>query len=508
MNEPHQSTNMKPLNNINVPFRIFIPTGGSRFTVPLKKHLLKDEYLFHFDHLILSPDLYNKESQVKDYDPDLENESEERYPFQLDFNYAADFYKTEQNANKYIQDAKRHTDHNSTLIAINTFFEGTKVVTQKYPPVIFDWSLLAPITAHKDVNEYHKNGLFLLYKAKVDDPSLHDWLPPGSRMPGINNWQFPTTISDSVVASTIRIRMHLAPNVEIGFSNENLLNAFGFSTNQYTPKSTPSAQIKFFNSHPTEYLTIVGEKPVGDLTISQLNKITLYVYKKKVRSPEGVLTTKRKNLIKPEKLAEDYNKGFSEMAEKSVHSLSLDYTPSERKFKFTYPATPGLTTDIYIDPEAAEQLGYPRGTHKITQGTEPGPIKNATDITDIVKESMTIVYDVGLATVSHDDDTDFQTQQFTNKVMATLYPKKDGTMKMSTKRKPYSPKAFLSYFAMPQLAFTISRFSENGQPVPLSLPTGSYISGELVGQKYTCPTDKQTNNEKRCRLHVTDENKL
>lgn len=475
---------MDESSNINIPFYIRIPPGGSQFIIPLDRHFVKEGYQFYFDNLLLVPDLYSKEAQVKEYDPDLENEFEHKYPFQLEYNYAEDYYKTENNANKYIQNPKTEVDVNSTLMAINKFFEGTKVVGQKWSPVIFDWGMLPGIESGKDLNEYTKGGLMMLYKAKQDDPSLHDWLPPGSRMPGINNWKYPITAEDPMVNRLLRIRMHLAPNVEIGFSNENLLQAFGFSTKQYTPKSAANAQIKFFNSDPFEYLTIVALSPVGNLTLSALNKITLYNHQKKVMSPEGVLITKRKHLTQPDKLAEDYNKGFSKMAEKCMHSLNLGYTLSTKTFKFTYPTTPGLTTDIYIDPEVAKQLGYPRGTHKIKQGTEPSPLENATSMTDIVLKSMTIVYDVGLASVYHEDDTNYQTLQFTNKVMATLYPENDGTMRMMRKTEPDMPKAFLSYFAEPQLVFTIKRFSEDNKPVPLSLPTGSYITGELVGKKY------------------------
>jgi hypothetical protein len=470
-------------NNIHIPFRIYIPPGGSQFSIPIKRHLLKDEYEFFFDYLYLQPDLYSKEAQVMDYDPESENEYEHSYPFQLEFNYDSKYYTTEGDANKYSQNTTTDLDISKTLVSINQFFESAKVVGQKYPPVIFDWGMATAIATGKDLNDHTGTGIYLLYHVKVDDPSLHDWLPPGSRMPGLNNWQFPITLSDPLVSPLIRIRMHLAPNVEIGFSNEKLLDAFGFSNKQYIPKPSSNAQIKFANPDPFKYLTIVGANPIGPMTPSTLNKISLYVHKKKVRSPEGVLITKRGHLTKPELLAQDYNKGFSEMAERCLHSLSLDYIPATKKFKFTYPTTRGLTTDIYLDPEPAEHIGYPRGTHKITQGTEPSTIENKIADMDIVKECRTIVFDVGLATVYHDDETDYQTQQFTDKVMTNLYPTIKGTMEMKSQYDNNPNTAHLSYFSLPQLKFTIKRYSEGSEPVSLSLPTGSYVIGNLVGQK-------------------------
>ena len=474
---------MESLSNIYIPFRKRIRPDGNRFTIALPRKKIEEGYQFYFGNLSLTPDLFSKRSQAMGYDPELEQEFEYYYPFQLEFNYGAEYYKSDKNANKYIQDPRTETDINTTLIAINKFFEGTKVVGQKWPPVIFDWGLLTGIQSGMDLNEFNKMPLKFLYNKTEDDPSFHDWLPAGSRMPGINNWAYPTEPKDPMTLKTTYIRMHLAPNVEIGFSNDGLLNAFGFTTNQYVPKTAANAQIKFYNPDPCNYLTIVGEAPVGTMKATVNNKITLYIHSKKVRSPEGVLVTKRKNLIDPAKLAEDYNKGFSEMAEICQHSLTLNYKPSTKTFSFTYPTTPNLTTDIYLDPEVAEQIGYPKGTNKITQGTEPKPLANEQDISDFIKIAQTIVYDVGQATVYLEGETNFQTIQFNNKVMATLVPQTDGTMRLQCNSGPDVPTAFVSYFGMPQLEFYITRFSEASEPVPLSLPIGSYIEGQLVGRK-------------------------
>lgn len=469
--------------NIYIPFRIYIPAGGSQFTIPLERHLLKEEYEFHFDTLLLMPDLYSKQAQTRDYDPPMENEFEHSYPFHLEFNYGPKYYSAEGDAHKYVQNPSSEVDLSTTLIGINKFFEGKKAVGQKWPPVIVDWAMLPAILSGKDANQYTRDSLYVTYQTKTDDPSLHDWLPSGSRMPGLNNYQFPTGDMDPMVYKLLRVRLHLAPNVEIGFSNEYLLKAFGFSIKQYNPKSAPNAQIKFFNSDPQNYLTIVGGGPPGTLSPSNLNKISLYAHKKKLRSPDGVLTTKRGHLVKPDQLAEDYNRGFSSMAEKCLHSLSLSYTSATKKFKFTYPATEGLTTDIYLDPEVAEQLGYPRGTYKITQATEPSPVENTVDHISLYREMRTITYDVGLATVYHQDEIDYSHCQFADKVMANLYPTDDGILEMRCQSTIGPPTAYLSYFALPQLNFTVKRFSEASEPVPLCLPTGSYMIGHLVGEK-------------------------
>lgn len=475
---------MDTLSNIYIPFRIRIEPGGTKFTIPLPRNKIKDDYHFYFDWLTLTPDLYSKQAQILGYDPQQELDHQYSYQFQLEHNYGAEYYKTERNANKYIQDPKSETDNNTTLYEINDFFSGAKTVGAKWPPVVFDWILRQNLVTTRDPNQFNYNALRYLYNTTEDSPSFHDWLPPGSRMPGLNNWIFPVDPVDPQTLSNTIVRMHLAPNVEIGFSNDGLLKAFGFSENQYVPKSAPNAQIKFANPDPCKYLTIVAENPVGKMVPSVLNKITLYSHKKKVTSPFGELTTKRGNLVKLDQLAQDYNKGFSELAETCQHSLGLQYNAATKSFSFVYPATPNLTTDILIDPEVAEQIGYPRGTNKIVQGTEPSPIVWEKDITDYIKNAQTIVYDVGLATVYLENETSFQTVLFNQLVMANLEPSQDGTMKMKCSTGPDSPSAFVSYFGVPELDFRISRFSEAMDPVPLELPVGAYVSGQLIGKKY------------------------
>ena len=478
---------MESLSNIYIPFQFPLKTGENQFTIPLPRNQLKEDYQFSFTNLTLAPDIFNKEAQVRGFDSDLENEFEYYYPFQLEYTYSSEYSKNE--SYKYVQKPGSEKDNSTTLVAINKFFEGNKPAGQMWPSVIFDWSNMTAIEAEMDPNEFNYDALKFLYDRDTDDPSLHDWLPPGSRMPGLNNWQFPINPKDPMTLPTTHVRMHLGPNVEIGFSNDALLNAFGFTTNQYKPKASTNAQIKFSNPHPTDYKTIVAEKPVGTMVPSANNKITLYVLSKKVRSPEGVLTTKRGHLIKPNKLAEDYTRGFSEMATKSGHSLKLDYDSTNKKFVFTYPTTPGVKTDIYLDPEVSKQLGFPNGTYKITQGgSEPSPLEDQKDITDFIKTAVALVYDVGMANVYLQDDTNFQTLQFTDNVMATLEPQQDGTMKMACNIGDDVATAYLSYFAVPQLVFVIKRFSEAGTPVPLSLPCGSYIRGQIVGKKYKRPT--------------------
>jgi hypothetical protein len=40
----------------------------------------------------------------------------------------------------------------------------------------------------------------------------------------------------------------------------------------------------------------------------------------------------------------------------------------------------------------------------------------------------------------------------------------------------------MRYFGIPELKFTLARFSENSELTPMSLPMGAYIQGRLVGK--------------------------
>ena len=475
---------MDQSSNIYVPFRIRIEAGGTNFTIRLPRKKLEEGYHFYFDSLFLMPELYSKQAQVLGYDSLIEQDFPYTYPFQLEYTYGPEYYPTEKLANKWIQDPKLHGDVDRTLKAINTYFDGAKPAGSVYSPIIFDWCFKAALEDEVDPNVFNATAIEVAYDREDDAPELHGWLPPGSKMPGVNDWVFPTTMSDPLVQASTYIRMHLAPNVEIGFSNEVLLTTFGFTTNQYKPKESPNAQIKFFNPDPCNYLIITAEKPLGPIIPSISNKITLYTYQKKTRSCVGHLTTKRGHLVKPNKLAEDYTRGLKELAKRCNQTLELEYKTETKTFAFKYPINPNIKVEVLVPPDVSEQLGFPSFTTRIPQTMLASPVKVEKDIGDFVKNSMTIVYDVGLATVYLEDETNFQTVSFQNKVMATLEPENDGTMRMKCHYGPDGPQAFVSYLANPELVFSIARFSEDMEPVPLSLPVGAYISGQLVGKKY------------------------
>ena len=136
--------------------------------------------------------------------------------------------------------------------------------------------------------------------------------------------------------------------------NEALLIAFGFFAHQYEAKQAANSQIKFFNPDPCKYLTFVAENPVGPMIASINNKITLYTHQKKMISCEGHLWTKRSNLVKPNKLAEDYNRGFKDLSKQCNQTLELEYKPTSKTFAFKYPAAPDLKTEVLLPSEVSE----------------------------------------------------------------------------------------------------------------------------------------------------------
>ena len=118
------------------------------------------------------------------------------------------------------------------------------------------------------------------------------------------------------------------------------------------------------------------------------------------------------------------------------------------------------------------------------------------DLKDLREKSCAIVYDVGLAFVSLENSSNIQTIQFQDKVLATLFPYTDGTMRMlCSKSEP--PKAEVSYFGVPELVFTLNRFSESMEPVHIALPCGTYVSGQLMGE----PIKEEESNQKPSSTH-------
>jgi len=463
---------------INIPFKSKIEAGETKFKVPIPRYRWDHGLHFKFLYLELLPEFYSLQAQAYNFDSDAENAEVYKYPIQLDFKFETNYINPENSAHQWVQSTK-DTDIGKTLKSLNNFFESIKPIGMVEPPVFFDWFMVDYLNQKGDFDEYHQNVAILLYDESYDATKHSDWLPLSARKPGIHNNQiFPTT-TDERFLSRIRIRMHISPNTLLGFSNDTMLKAFGFSDNQIPTKKSVSSQILISNDQANKPYSIASEGEFGKLTAATSNKVAVYIYAKSMKTPLEYVKTTRLRSRDPAKVAADFNPTIQELAKQANQQFELEYDTTYKKFKFQYPSNQNVKIDVLTVPILAKQMGFGNGITKITKDMDPIPIQIETGDRDTELKARTLGYDIGIAMVAI-EQTNLQTIQLNNTLMAILEPNPYGCIKMGCNLT--SNEIYVTNFSGPEIEFIITRLSENGQPVPLDLPVAAYAQGILVGR--------------------------
>ena len=238
-------------DTIQIPFRKRIEVGETKFSLDIPRYKIDDEaYTFEFESLKLIPEFYSQQAQILDFDPEAENDFIVENPFQYEFTFTGDFYDKSNDNNKWTMTAA-DKDIATLMKNLNAFFDRAKPAGTFYPPATIDWVGTTFYDSGADMVTYHRMAAETFYGEKYD-PAKHDnALPPGQKRPTINDMIFPSKLPPEELKKIVIIRLTLAPNVKLGFSNDKLLKALGFFEGQYLPKTHPSGQVFFPNNDPT-----------------------------------------------------------------------------------------------------------------------------------------------------------------------------------------------------------------------------------------------------------------
>jgi len=472
-------------DTIQIPFRKRIEVGETKFSLDIPRYKIDDEaYTFEFESLRLVPEYYSQQAQLLDFDSEAENNFLVENPFQFEFTFTGDYYDKTNDNNKWSLSAT-DKDVSSILKSLNAFFDKVKPAGSVYPPATFDWVGTTFYDSGASIADFHQMAADSLYN-EVYDPAKHDhFLPAGHRRESVNNMIFPSVLDFAIMKKMVHIRLTLAPNVKLGFSNDKLLVALGFFDGQFQQKTYTSGQVTITNTSST-FKVYDGYVGIGDVKEAAGAKMTLYQFDPKLQvSTIGMFITPRGELKLIDKLAKRYIENVKKLSLHCNQKVSLEYTKATKTFKFVFPDNPVVDTVVTLPAAMSNQLGYGREVTRITKDmvTQAKPQEfGGLVLSELERSSRTVVYDIGLAIVLLEDTFSNQTVLFQNKVMAVLEPIFDGTMTINHRGNP-STKVYASSFAVPRMTFILSRFSEDMKPMPIALPCGAYIQGSLVGKR-------------------------
>lgn len=461
---------------VNIPFSIRLDAGDTTFNIDVdKKFTTNPNRLFGFSSVTLTPDYYSRQA----FKLDLDSEEELKASIVHNYYLEVEFQNSVFDLVPYTPSATPLA-FNNVLKTINTHYETNFAAEINFPTVVFDWVHVRALgkTNAADLTEFYLDNHQLFYGTAHDESNPPESVVPEdfeTANPIINKWPFPT---NKDVLKDIRVRMTLAPNTTIAFSNTILPTAMGVAESQYT--IITKQQYRIQNHNKSSFKSFIFQKAPKFEDIAYATKIHTYPTAKNIISDRGTLTTTKERERKPNLLVKDYNSSISALAKRMNLNFSLEHEEVDKKFRLVFPdSTSGIKINMRVAPYVANLLGYGHVnyiTADMTNKSYPDP---DIQINNVEAISKVLVYDTGMVVVSLDQQASQQTHQFTNTVMAIL--ESDDAGVMTTRPGMEFARVPVSHFN-PNLEFVLSRFNETNEPMPLGWKVGAYIRGVLVGK--------------------------
>lgn len=462
--------------NVNIPFRKRLEIGETNFSINVpRKFLGNTDRTFGFQSITLLPEYQSKQAFAYNMDPQSELHTLVKNDFQLQVSYEDGFYNKETSTWTF---SPTLTTMNLLLKHLNTHFDSKKPPGTLYPPVVFDWVSLIHV-ADDDMRKSHQDSAVSFYGVEYNEALHGNALPPSmNSIKSLNNMMFPTNTSEELL-DLIRIRMFLAPNVTVTFSNEVLPRLMGFSESQI-PSRNSKNQIAYINPNTDKFeFFICHDMLKFDITPDARGvKMHLYSSQNFVYSPLSVFQTTRGRERIPEQLAEDYQRSLTLSARLLNLFMNLEYVKAERKFKISYPNNNNVSINIITKPYVSRQLGF-EATDVIKHKTVPSALAPDVDVKEIEQKARALVYDTGMVVIDLSQQVSQQNSYSGTATMATLEPFFDGVMRNPPRLE--MPRVHVTYFD-PILKFDLYRIGDDDQPHPLDWKVGAFVQGLLVGK--------------------------
>ena len=473
--------------DVKCPFRVHVPAGESLFSVAVPQSYC--DRSFYFSKLSLMPDYFS--TQAATYGQDLEEELDspvDNYSLYITLAFNVDRLF---DSKRYDQELSKGSTPTRTIgelmTDINNYFETNKPAGMVRTPLFFDWIDTDLLEASKDsMSDVIKVTGNLYYDEPFEETKHGNRLPPSvSNMAGVNTTLFPSNLNTEDMQDRIRIRMHLAPACRVVFSTDAQLSAMGFTKDELGVR-VGRRPLVLANSKRTYAVMQASDSPLFETewTGPPYTKVHVTPFKDTWVSPEIKFNNfKRRDEQKNARLAEEVQKVIDKFALWSNWDLNFKYTSSNYTFVFNFPNNDAVRARLYVTPALAFRLGYGLVRH-IDATSRPETKPEVTDIKELTKMALALVFDTGLVVVSLNNSSSNTTSNIDNLFMADLDPQPPGVLKMIG-CDPTSLVQVPSYMtgsgASAAVSFVLSRFNEQGKPEPFAWKTGGYVNGVLTG---------------------------
>ena len=474
-------------------FQERIPSNSSIFTIPNpNKYRDGIKRVFSFKYLNIIPEYYSMLATQNNMDDEKTNPIVTKHIFKFELKFKQNFYKA--NLHEFTMASGTYVLSDLTK-RLNIECEKGRPPSMSFPPLIFDWvddyivGLFGKkrIAIEKYITESHESIYKMIYPVddkgeEIEDEGATSFklathfnvLPESARsMPNCNNYLFP---DEPEAIPYSRVRMIIAPNTKISFSNENVLKALGFTPKNYGVRGALQ-RFHIDNQNPDSCLEIVAENPPSiDLKVNVEKATKIYFAVSQTLSIfSTVLTTTKFIENRPDLLVADLETFLKKISEKCYAPFKVTYT--NKKFTFNLPDDATLETKIYIPKSILERLAFQTNiistSNKTSEVIEPEQL----DAAKYMGLCKIITYDTCHVIVTLDGAPSMSNIGQPEQIMAALVPE-DDMLKME--------KSVVPQVLLPEndqfISFKIYRQSEEKKMIQLGWPIDCYVYGMLYGQ--------------------------
>jgi len=414
------------------------------------------------------------------------------HTFYFEFRYSNDFYGPDGQMSLSSEIGTFHL--HLFLMGINKLVDDSKNAALTYPPLVVDW-------VHPDLNRFTNSDDIAQYlvdnvKSFYTDPPIGPGHVPteegkpvefsmatranvlsrdAAKIPGINSSAFPT-VENKFINS--RLRLIIAPNTRISFSNDKLLNHLGFRPVNYGARGAKN-RFHIVNKSPDSRMVVIAQTHPDDINIKTDSISHIYVmsYEKIVKIARPFSSTKAIENKRPmieaafdnffKNITLDFNLGFI-----------FQYNSIRKNYIIDVPDNSTIKTIITLSPGLQKLMGFESPITKINK-TSTSVDTKAHDVGKYLQLCKILTQDTCDVIVTLADVPSILHRGQPEQIMAALVPK-DDILKNVKNVAPRVSFPVNDKF----IKFKVYRHSEtgSGKMINLSWPIECYVYGMLCGE--------------------------
>lgn len=489
------------VEDVDVPFRLSIPSGHSRFTLAVPRHYIQSEppRRFHFNHLEVMPDFFTLEAEKLDLDADFKPDEEvhKDLVIRIHYNdprttYGASFEHntTSWKTLKFLKHLNKHFESEKPSFANTSafFVDWTDLVTEKKNPP----GTYVPVMSNLFYGEKYdegKHGNFLpLSVHAVENANIY--------MPPLDGKMTP----EDLFVDRVRLRLWMAPFTVAVFSNVNLFTK-GLGFRQEDLGDFVNRQYRLANDTHKWKTVVAAEAPKKELAVGPF-RLTLRAADTDYSSRLRYDPLPQKDWLQNAKLAAALGQAFKETSQHFNLAVSLNYDATNKTFSVDFPESEEgkvAVVSFSCDPMLAHRLGFGYSA-VITPGMTAKPQKERHSVKDAHLSALAVVFDTGPIICQLDQVSSNTTSGLIDRTVASLYPHRAGTLKMPPVRcacalqSPQNSQSFSvrvnthSTDAFFPVGFVLKRIYDDGSCSDFKWTNDAYVYGVLRGSSSPSPS--------------------